>query len=85
MAHFHPAEATADVKTKEPNNFGLYDVLGNVWESMANPFEEGKEAREFRGGCWYDRAASVCAALHGFDLPGIWNNRQGFRLLRPQD
>lgn len=87
VAHFYPAEprSTSDVKLKEPNQYGLYDMLGNVWEVMANPYEEGKENREFRGGSWSDGPELVRAALRYNGRPGRWSNDRGFRLLCPQD
>ena len=84
VAHFRPADATADVKTKEPNQFGLYDMLGNVWEAMANRYP-GSENREFRGGSWYDIPEFVRAALRSSIRPDLWYDRRGFRLLRPKD
>ena len=85
VAHFRPAETTAEVKTKEPNQFGLYDMLGNVWEAMANRHEADSESREFRGGSWYNGLRFVRAALRFVFRPDLWvNNLGGFRLLRPQ-
>lgn len=31
--------AAVEVKTKEANNYGLYDVLGLAWEWQASPYE----------------------------------------------
>lgn len=87
VAHFYPEKprSTADVKLKEPNENKLYDMLGNVWEAMANPYEEGGENIEFRGGGWYGNPEVVRAAFRYGYHPGGWGRDRGFRLLRPQD
>ena len=83
VAHFQPATATADVGTREPNKFGLHDILGNVWQAMSNRYEKGKEAREFRGGSWADGHGLMRAAFRFYVDPDIWYNYRGFRLFRP--
>ncbi len=66
MAMPHP------VGEKPPNQWGLYDMSGNVWEWTATAFHPyGKpedkmdNLRVFRGGSWFDFAPSQrCANRH---------------------
>ncbi|MNJ84627.1 Serine/threonine-protein kinase pkn1 [compost metagenome] len=54
---------THDVGQKEPNAWGLYDMLGNVWEWCSDIYDETVYGsyRLFRGGGWYDEERSVMA------------------------
>jgi formylglycine-generating enzyme required for sulfatase activity len=42
---------THETAQKAPNAYGLYDMLGNLWEWLADTHEEGKY-RPLRGGSW---------------------------------
>jgi formylglycine-generating enzyme required for sulfatase activity len=88
--------ATHPVVQKQPSAFGLYDMLGNVWEWTGDHPGEYADAvtdptgpatgsyRVFRGGSWYTAARHARAALRGNDAPGTRDFVLGFRLSRTE-
>ncbi len=93
----HERAGTHPVARKAPNPWGLYDILGNVWEWCADGMRTyGAEpvtdpvgpsdatGRVLRGGSWYDLARYVRSAnRHALD-PGFRNSFIGFRCARVQ-
>ena len=85
------------VGSKQPNELGLYDMSGNVWEwcsdawysydssSATDPKHKGKKGsdRVFRGGSWYDGAWSCRVSNRSFISPGYSNYDLGLRLVCP--
>ena len=88
---------TAPVGSFAPNDFGLYDMIGNVWEWTQDCWNDSYSAapvdgspwltgdcgrRVVRGGSWLDGPGSARAAFRFRNGPGFRNYNQGFRLAR---
>jgi formylglycine-generating enzyme required for sulfatase activity len=96
----NPKSGTHPVKGKQPNAWGLYDMLGNVWEWTQDTWhdnyigapadgaawESGKAGavRVIRGGSWGSDARDCRCACRGRDRPGDRSNGLGFRCARAQ-
>lgn len=75
---------THEVGKKEPNAWGLYDMLGNVWEWCWDIYDETVYGsyRTFRGGGWSDPARGCLATNRRRSRPTFKIDDLGFRIAR---
>ncbi len=72
------------VKQKQPNNYGLYDMLGNVYEWCWDPYNaiEDNGLRAIRGEGCSAAPIYVLAALHWLERYDFQSNHLSFRCAR---
>ncbi|MCB5251169.1 MAG: formylglycine-generating enzyme family protein, partial [Candidatus Cloacimonetes bacterium] len=88
---------THDVGTKAPNELGIYDMSGNVWEwcwdwydssyysssPSSNPRGPNSGSnRVNRGGSWLHNDVYCRVAFRNYNSPGNSYSSLGFRLVR---
>ncbi len=88
-------EQTSPVDAFGPNPFGLYDVIGNVWEWTCSKYENAfngeeqhyfdenlaREHRAIRGGSWHDNAHKVRVSSRAGSRPDYRTYSRGYRLV----
>jgi formylglycine-generating enzyme required for sulfatase activity len=77
-------ERMHDVGGKQPNAWGLYDVLGNVWEWCWDLYDAEVYGtyRVLRGGGWFDEPWSCRASVRRRSHPTFQLGDVGFRIAR---
>jgi formylglycine-generating enzyme required for sulfatase activity len=86
---------THEVGQKDANEWGLFDMHGNVWEwcwdwfgnysgDQTNPIgPTSGTTRVNRGGSWYSSPEGLRSACRNADLPSARFANLGFRVVRP--
>ena len=83
-----------DVGLKKPNQLGLYDCSGNIWEwcydteemenkkSLNFNFDPSSAYRRLRGGAWLHTAESCTTLYRTFEVAAYIVMNTGFRIVR---
>jgi len=91
------SQGSSEVGSRGGNRYGLYDILGNVWEWCLDDYSPSMDSaavraqlpdlsrggKVLRGGSWSTSSSSVMLRIdtHGSDRPGEVSNTDGFRVV----
>lgn len=91
------SQGSSEVGSRGGNRYGLYDILGNVWEWCLDDYSPSMDSaavraqlhdlagggKVLRGGSWSTSSSSVMLRVdtHGSDRPGEVSNTDGFRVV----
>lgn len=80
---------TQDVGSLQPNAWGLYDIIGNVWEWCSDQYSEGyntppeeESLKIIRGGSWFSTPDEITLSHRGSNVNDFTSYSTGFRLVR---
>jgi formylglycine-generating enzyme required for sulfatase activity len=71
---------TQPVKGKQPNEWGFYDMSGNVWEWCYDLDKSNSVPCVSCGGGWYDKASDLRSAYRDIQSPSASYSTLGFRV-----
>ena len=74
-------EKTHPVGQLKPNQSGLYDMSGNVWEWCEDWYDKSEKAKVLRGGSWINNASNSRSSNRDWNDPTFRYVNMGFRLL----
>ena len=75
-------DITHPVGTKRPNNYGLFDMLGNVWEWVEDQSDMGPQRRIMKGGSFYNISRDLRVPNRETPPDDIRHRNIGFRCVQ---
>lgn len=74
-------DSTHDAARKTPNAYGLFDMIGNVWEWVSNSYSDAghKNMRVLRGGSFVNPARELRVSNRLWAAPETAHRNMGFR------
>jgi formylglycine-generating enzyme required for sulfatase activity len=78
-------DSTHDVAQKKPNAYGLYDMLGNVWEWVEDSSNADPHRKIMKGGSFYNIARNIRVPERETPVQELRHRNVGFRCLGNQN
>lgn len=75
-------DTTHPVGTKRPNNYGLFDMLGNVWEWVEDQSGVDPQRRIMKGGSFYNISRDLRVPNRETPFDDIRHRNIGFRCVQ---